>query len=216
MEENENNNTENQEIQENTVNEEIKEEKKHVCFENHCWKMCLGMVLAAFAGAFLAVYFVSDQIMERQFKKHVPPVPHHVRYERNPFEEMDRFDEIYEKNLRDFEQTFEHFKKFDTPSVHMPVTPNFATDSVKIKTDINDNEFKITIGLKPFQNDENRINYNINGRKLTVYGDSHINDNGYEEDVSFSQDFILPENADIMNIIKKKHGDKLVISVLLK
>ncbi len=209
----EENNTENHE---NNVSEEIKTEKKHVCFENHCWKMCLGMVIAAFIGGFLATYFVADQVIERQFKKHVPPVHHPARYERNPFDELDRFDEIYEKNLREFERTFENYKKFDTPSIHMPAMPDLMHDSVKIKTDFDDDEFKVIVGLKPFQNDENKVNYNIRGRKLTVFGDSHINDNGYEEDVSFSQDFILPKNADTANIIKQRRGNKLVISVPLK
>ena len=36
------------------------------------------------------------------------------------------------------------------------------------------------------------------------------------ENVSFSQDFLLPANADINNITKTKDGKKLIISVPLK
>ena len=94
--------------------------------------------------------------------------------------------------------------------------PIFMMDSVKIKTEFDDNKFNIIIGLKSFQNDANKINYNVEGRKLTVFGSSQVQDKEYEQDVAFSQDFILPENADTANISKYKDGHKLIISVPIK
>ena len=89
-------------------------------------------------------------------------------------------------------------------------------DSVKIKTELENDKYKVIIGLNAFQGDESKINYNVAGRKLTVFGSSKVKEKKYEQDMSFSQDFLLPYNADIANISKKKDGNKLVIEVPLK
>ena len=208
----ENNNT--PDNKEETVNCENKTARKNICFENHCWKMCLAMVIAAFLGGFLAVYFVSDQIMERQYKKHFQ----HKQCINNPFsynrydkKKHNNYDEIYEKNLREFERAFEHADRFE-----MPDMPDFLTNTVNVKPVLDDDEYKVIVDLKPFNYDENKVNYNLSGRKLTIFGKSFVKDKGYEENVSFSQDFILPENADKTQISKEKDGNKLIISVPLK
>ncbi len=207
-ENNENNNiTENTEQAANTTTE-----RKNICFENHCWKMCLAMVLAAFFGSFLAVYFVADQITERQAKsqkvyiKEVNPFSHD-RYRKK----INDYDKIYEKNLREFERAFERANRFE-----MPAMPDFLMNTVNVKTELEDDEYKVIVDLKPFENDENKVHYNISGRKLTIFGKSYVKDKGYEENVSFSQDLILPENADKTKIKKEKDGNKLIISVPLK
>ena len=46
---------ENNNLEQNTENQQMTEDKKH------CWKKCLAMVIAAFLGGFLAVYFVASQ-----------------------------------------------------------------------------------------------------------------------------------------------------------
>ncbi len=226
-------------MEENNTNEEqvIKEpEKKHICFENHCWKMCLGMVAAAFLGGFLAVYFIADQYMQRQFYKYEPKPMQQDYYDItepvqiNQLDELRKvFDLINSKNLqkfqeyrdeweKDFDDDFDreldkHFKKLGKKPFEMT---HFMTNEAKIKTDIDENHYNIIVGLKPFQNDESKINYNISNKKLTVFGKSEIKEKGRSESIEFSHDFLLPENADTMNISKKKDGNKLVISVPLK
>ena len=79
-----------------------------------------------------------------------------------------------------------------------------------------DDKFNVIVSLKPFQGDESKVNYNIQGRKLRVFGKSKVTDKDYEHDIEFSQDFILPENADTAKISKVKDGKKLIISVPLK
>ena len=85
-------------MEENNVNNELKSEvRKHVCFENHCWKKCLAMVLASFLGGFLAFYFVADQIMHRhQMPPHFMP-PHH--FEKRMHDDMERFHQDFGKDI---------------------------------------------------------------------------------------------------------------------
>ena len=194
----------------NQENIQNTEQNKHICFENHCWKKCLAMVLAAFLGGLLAFYFVMDQMAERLERQHFNPKP----FEKQMFKDFDR---MYKQDMRAFDDAFnldKRMKKLKHPP--MIELPDLFMNSVKIKTDFDDDVLKITVGLKPFQDDENKINYNISGRKLTIFGSSQVKDKDFENDISFSQDFILPKNADTANISKVKDKHHLVISVPLK
>lgn len=195
-------------MEENYSNNEnnVKNDEKHICFEKHCWKKCLAMVCAAFAGGFLAFYFVTDQVMHRY---HFNP----QRFEKRMFDDMER---MYRNDIKAFEDSFnlrKKAKKMKHPEFAMPA---FMVDSIKVKTEFDDNKFNIITDLKPFQDDADKVNYNVAGRKLTVFGSSEVKDKDFENDIAFSQDFILPENADTANITKVKDGHKLIISVPLK
>ncbi len=204
-------------MEENNMNGEnrINNEDKHICFESHCWKKCLAMVCAAFLGGFLAFYFVADQMM---YKYHSPRFNPH-KFEKRMFDDMDR---MYKQDMKAFEDAFDIDKRMNKmhktkKKKHQDLAmPAFFMDSVKIKTEFEDNKFNVVVDLKPFQGDENKVNYNVEGRKLTVFGNSEVKDKDYEHEISFSQDFILPENADIMNITKIKDGNNLIVSVPMK
>ena len=183
-------------------------ERKNICFENHCWKKCLAMIIAAFIGGFLAFYFVADQMMYRYNHYYFNP----KKFEKRLFDDMER---SYKHDLKSFDKIMKKYNmpKMKTNDLNMPF---FMMDSVKIKTELEDNNFEIIIDLKPFQYDENKVNYNIKGRKLTVFGQSMVKDSDMEQDIAFSQDFILPINADTENIKKIKDGKKLIIQIPLK
>ena len=183
-------------------------EKKDVCFENHCWKKCLAMIIAAFIGGFLAFYFIADQMMYRYHNYYFHP----QKFEKRLFDDIEK---SYKHDLKSFDKIMKkhHMPKIKTNDLNMPF---FMMDSVKIKTELEDNNFEIIIDLKPFQYDENKVNYNIKGRKLTVFGQSMVKDSDMEQDIAFSQDFILPINADTENIKKIKDGKKLIIQIPLK
>lgn len=194
---------------EENINYENKNEKK--C-EHNCVKKCIAMLLAAFLGGFLASYFVLDQMAERKLNHH--PF-HHKKFEKRM---MKDFEKLHKKQMHEFDEINKELNKFVNPkfnddSFEMPL---FMDNSVSVKTDYDNDKFNIIIGLKPFQNDENKIKYDVNGRKLTVFGNSQVKDNNLEEDIAFSQDFILPQDADTKKITKSKVGKNLVISVPVK
>ena len=198
-------------MEENTENKEqetveIEEEKPKTCI-----KMCIAMIVAAFLGGFLATYFVLDQMAERKFRHPYPPF---LKMESKIFHDADR---MYQKQRKDFEKLFDerNFKMPDTDSEGF-IMPLYSNNAVKIETNQDEGNFNVVVGLKPFNDDENKIKYNVSGRKLTISGKSQVSEKGYEESISFSQDFILPENAIGNSIQKIKDGNKLIISVPLK
>ena len=209
-------------MEENNTNNELKSEvRKHICFENHCWKKCLAMVLASFLGGFLAFYFVIDQVMYHKQMRMLHR-PHH--FEKRMFDDVEKMhhnfkkdmDKMYENDMNVFREAFNINKKFKQKMFEEMNSPIFMMDSVKIKTEFDDNKFNVIVCLKPFQGDESKINYNVSARKLTVFGSSQNQDKEFKQEISFSQDFILPENADTAKISKIKDGNKLIISVPMK
>ena len=186
---------------------ENNEEKKHICFKNHCWKNCIATIIAAFLGGFLAMYFVTDQVMERCHKDHLML---------SGLSNIDDFNKNIEFNRKYNEKMMK--KQARQMKTHSP----FATDTififepVKITSYFKDDDLNIVISLKEFQGDENKINYNISGNKLTVFGESKIRNGKKEEDIAFSHDHILPDNSDTANIKKVKAGDNLIISIPLR
>lgn len=185
------------------------EQRNNVCFENHCWKKCLAMIIAAFIGGFLAFYFVADQMMYKYHINHFNP----KKFEKRMFND---FEKSYKQDMKRFDDMLK--KPVNMPKIKYNdfAMPLFIMDAIKIKTEFDNNNFNVIVDSKPFQGDENKVNYNITGRKLTVFGESTVKDKEMEHDISFSQDFILPANADTANIKKIKDGKKIIISVPLK
>lgn len=187
-------------------NNNIETKVENKWWQNDCWKKCLLIAFFAFIGGFLATYFVMDQMIENQFKRHANMFQPKI-IERQIFND---FDKIYKKEMEEINKIHKKFENFNNIS-----TPIQIMDSVKIKSEIEDGNYEITVDLRPFNNDENKIKYTINGKKITVYGNSQIKDNYYEEDISFSQDFLLPKNADTTKIKQIKELNKLIISIPL-
>ena len=134
--------------------------------------------------------------------------------EKRIFDDADR---MYKKEKKDFDRFFneKNFRMPDTMKNDFIFT-DYSDNAVKIETNYDNDKFDVIIGLKPFNNDESKIKYNISGRKLTVSGESQINDEGYREEIAFSQDFILPKNAQKDAVQKIKENQQLIISVPLK
>ena len=79
---------------------ENSEEKKHICFKDHCWKMCLGMIVAAFIGGFLATYFVADQVIERCHRDHFIKHNSFNDFDRNFEYNMKYIDKVIKKQAK--------------------------------------------------------------------------------------------------------------------
>ncbi len=191
--------------------EENCEQKNNEYHYHHNWKKYLAMMLGTFLGGLVAFYFVFDQMAERYYRNHLF-MPHNIdRFEKKMFNDMEK---SYRHEMKHFDDIFKkELPKIDYSDLAVPL---FMMDAVKIRTEFEDNNFNVIVDLKPFQGNIDKINYNLTGRKLTVFGSSEVKDKTTQQDISFSQDFLLPSNADKMKIKKYKDGKDLIISVPLK
>ena len=97
------------------------------------------------------------------------------------------------------------------------MVPMFA-NPIKVKAFYDNDNFKVVVDTKNFSKDDSKVEYKINGRKLTVFGKSEVKDKGYENEVEFSQDIILPEkiNANEAKVTKDDNNWVLSIPVFMK
>ncbi|MBR6163917.1 Hsp20/alpha crystallin family protein [bacterium] len=202
----EQNNQENQEVK--STEQPKATEPKHQCMKNDCWKKCLAMTLAAFLGGFLAVYFVADNF-------------YHHKMKHNRFHKIQRFNnyddsfyfrpEFDRKQLRMIENEQAKMLK-DFEKTPWSMVPMFA-NPVKVKAFYDNDTFKVVVDTKNFDKKDSKIEYKINGRKLTVSGKSEVKDKGYESDVEFSQDIILPEKVNSVEAKVSQDENNWVLSI---
>lgn len=187
-----------------------KEENTKKCEENTCRLKCLAILCAAFLGGFIAMFFAAEKYFS--VKTYRIPYGNYIN-EDKIFKELQRQNE---KEMRELEQIFERQNIRPGIKPDNIKLPPFFTSPVKIKTETEDDKYNIIVSLKPFHNDSEKIKYNIKDGIINVFGNCETVKNHMTTKVSFSQDFILPENTDIKNITKIKSGDKLIISIPMK
>lgn len=163
------------------------------CKEPVCWLKYLVITLAAFAGAFFAVYFIADIKLHEYFTPHLPP----------PSVRVEDLDDI----LREQDRMMQDL---------MRLTPNlnpFFINPVKLQTFQDNDEYKIILDLKPFGGNENNIKVDVTPTSVKVSGKSQKKDKHNEDEVSFYQSFALPKKADPKGVTKEKNGNRYVITI---
>lgn len=171
-------------------------------FNNHdhhhsnCWIKYLVISLAAFFGAFLAVYFAVDVAM-------------HKYYRNMPFYGIPARD-----NTADFVKQQERI--LDDITRFQQVMNPFMVNPVKIQTYQKDDAYKIVIDLKPFGGEPDKIKTDIKPKRVYLSGESEIKDGDSDRDISFAQNFSLPEKIDVKAVTKQVEGDNYVITLPIK
>ena len=161
-----------------------------------CAMKVIGMLLAAFIGAFLAIYVVADMTLHHMMRR-----PHYDMFSKN----MRNVEHAIKQQEREFNKMSRDFDIF-MPPVGMNLV------DVKKQGDV----YKFTVSLKPFNNDENNISLRVEGQNLTISGSSEKIKNHKDMITQFSQTFLLDDAVNIEKIEKEKQGNKLKITVPLK
>lgn len=168
-----------------------------------CWVKYLVISLAAFFGAFLAVYFIADQAVNRYMMP--PGHPLFMPMPRMLSErEVQRMIKHQEKMQ---ERMFYDLEKAEN------VRDPFVVNPVKIDTFKNKNSYIIMIDLKPFNNDPNKVKIDIKPYKIKLSGESDEVKKGTENEVSFMQNFSLPQKIDVDDVKKEVKGNKYIITL---
>lgn len=184
-----------EENQESEQHQNIENETKSSSAECHCaenkkWIKYVLICLSAFLGAYLAVYYIVDQVRHEYY---------------SPFMRFDNLDKVF----REQEKAFDDFEK---------TTMNFNVEMlgktpVNIETIKNDDVYKVIIDLKEFNNDEKNIKLDVKQDRLSISGESLKKDKNSQSEYSFSQNFSLPENVDVSKVTKEKVDNKYVITL---
>lgn len=158
---------------------------------NHGCKNMFIIALMTFLGAFLAFYVLMHQTMFHFFaaRHHAPA--------------------IYEKNFDKFKKDIEH----DFKNLEKNETTKFKNKVSAVQTLKYDDAYVIVINLKPFNNNEDNIRFNLNGNTATVSGNVVKNKHNGESSYYFTESFEIPEKISVNEIQKEKINGKYIITL---
>lgn len=178
-------------------NKEFKEcncdETNHKSRTEHMVKFAL-LLLALFLASYLAVYYVLDQMRHAYY---IPSAP------------MENIDRI----INEQDKMFQKDMGIMAPSA-FPMQSN-ALMAVKspietYKDDKND-EYKMIINLKPFNNNAKNVNVDVQEDKISVTALGEKAGRHSDKVYSFSQSFVLPEKIDTDKVTKEiKHNNYII------
>lgn len=158
-------------------------EEKHGCLK------VIGVIIAAFAGAFLAFYFVVNTTITRLM---------------NPEYQMRRMERMMEHQERNFRKMEAKMIEHPFEEKAFPVLTRFAKEP---------DAYRITLDLKALNNDEKNVNVELKDNILSISGAADKKDKHKERSINFSQSFYLDGNLKNDGITKEKDGDKYIITV---
>ena len=145
-------------------------------------------------GSFLAFYFVADMTI-----KHLT----------NPYYQFKRMDKIMEHHARDME-------KMDRKMMKDMGMPRFHKNKSIVMVERDDDDYKIIVDLRAFDNNEKNVKFDLNNNMATVSASIEKEKRHEDSIVEFSQTFYLNGNLDKKNIKKEKERNNYIITIPLK
>lgn len=158
--------------------------------------LLLSTVTAAFLGAFWAVHLSR------------PPHPPLGMHSPDQLAEQEKIIEQQEEFFDKFNHNFDDFVE------HTPAGASFiAMNNVGLKTEETKDNYKISVDLKPFNNDEKNVDVKTHGRTVSISAEYKSNDKQNFSSSQFHQTLTLPSKIKTNEIKKEKQGDYLVITL---
>lgn len=168
------------------------------CNHHQNWGKCFFILLAAFLGGFLAVYFVVDQAVKQIFL--ASPQVHNEKIMQKMLKEQDRL-------MKDFDKSFnKEIKTFGQIPPLKQINP--ISDIAEV-----DDAYIIWINLKPFGGNPENLKINIEPKKVFINGNMETKDKNSTHSVSYSQIFTLDERVNPLKVTKEKKYDKYILTI---
>ena len=173
-------------MEENFNHEEI----KHCFLCKHPAVKFVLIGLLVFLGAFLAFYVVADW----HFKRMLDPMIQMQNMNRAMMRQERQMDKFVQKEFQKGQRMVQN----TAPFIHV---------------DRADDNYKIIIDLKPFDNDEKNIEVKANGNTITINGAGEKNSHHGQEITHYSQTFAFEERINAQDITKVRQGNNYIITI---
>ena len=147
----------------------------------------LGIGLLIFLGAYCAFYTVADWHMKHIF---------------NPFGNISA--DINRAIVTDMRQMDKFISNENQKVAHV------------IHLEESDNEYKIMIDLRAFDNNKNNIQVKHNGNLLTIKGRSITKRHHNQQISEFQQSYMFENNVNLREMTKEVEGNYMVIKIPVK
>lgn len=162
-----------------------------------CWVKFALLILALFLGSYLATYFIIDQTRHS--------------YYINPMRENGYMNKYYDEALWD-----KNFKRdFDEINSKMDSRKHLFKQHQIVETFKTNDNIKLVIDLKPFDNKIENIKVDIEDNKISIQGQNDKKLLEGEKEFFYSQTFTINDKINKDEITKKKIGHKYIITIPL-
>lgn len=181
--------------------------------------LLVSSMILAFFGAFFGTIVAFKEIGPKHFNHR--PFPHFMKEQMDhpPTMGMERDFEIPDAKTRSLIEEQERFidkaeDDFEDMMEHAPTPARLVLiSSGGIKTQEMKDAFKVTVDLKPFNNDEKNIKVNTHGDKIFISAKYRTGQNGDFKSSQLHQMLTFPVKIDTAKIKKQKEGNSLVIII---
>ena len=171
---------------------EVKEEYRPMC-ANHPYLKTIFISMLIFLGAFCAFYVVSDWHFKRMMV--IRPFNHEMGMAQKMMKnEMKTMDKMFKSQQRDMQ-------KRSANIIHM---------------EQDDDEYKVVIDLRAFDNNENNLQVKTNGNILTIDGRTIKKSKNNEQISEFQQNYLFGDNVNLAELEKETNGNFYVITIPIK
>lgn len=161
------------------------------CSEHPIWKSII-CALLIFLGAYCAFYTVADWHFKRMMHfAMIPPSPKII--DKMMKHDMHKMDKMFKRN----EETIFGYKN-KANIIHMEQS---------------DDDYKVIIDLRAFDNNDKNVQVTANGNILTISGRSIRKSKNNEQISEFQQNYMFGENVQLGNLTKEVEGNYFVIKI---
>ena len=160
------------------------------CKDPSVWKPILCGLLI-FLGAFCAFYTVADWHFKRMMHfAMMPPSTHFI-------------DKIIQKDMDKMDKAFKHDEIFF----------GHKNKANIIHMEQNNDNYKVIIDLRAFDNNDKNVQVTTNGNILTISGRSRRRSKNNEQISEFQQNYMFGENVQLADLTKEVEGNYYVIKI---
>jgi len=179
-----------------------------------------GSVVAVFLGAFLAFWILFGNVHKHYQTSFIDNgiFPRAIAMD-NPDDYFPRIDKMIENQQKLFNKINKDFEELmnvnPAPSGFMFLGSNKINNqnSASIKTEESKDSYKITVDLKPFNNDEKNVDLKVKDNIISISANYQSKDKNEFSSSHFYQSLTLPAKLNVKDIKQEKQGASLVITI---
>lgn len=180
----------------------------------------LSSVLAVFVGAFLSFWVLFGNINNNYHKvSNDSLIIPKVFATENTINDISDTNKVIEQQVKIFDKVNKDFEELmnikPVPSSYMFIGKNRINNQsqTSIKTEELKDKYKITVDLKPFNNDEKNVDLKVKDNTISISANYQSKAKNEFNSSHFYQSLTLPEKLNIKEIKQEKKGSYLIITV---
>lgn len=178
--------------------------------------LLLAVVVTIFFSIFFSFWFFFGRNKNQEYINPENNVPTAVINANDSFKQMNKMIENQQKYFDQINQNIDDSTTQGNRSANFLFAGNNLLNmenSASIRTEELKDSYKITVNLKPFNNDPNNIDLKVKGNRITISAKYKSKNKNEFNSSQFYESLTLPSKLDAGTIKKQKEGSNLIIVI---